>query len=92
VFFYCDIPPAEGCGGLTPVTLGTEVLKNLDPNVVEGFEKKQVRYWHCLPTEGNGYLPWQVSFRTKDRKVCSETMIKSNSCGSGMIMIIDKRK
>lgn len=69
VFFYCDIPAGEGCGGLTPVTLGTEVLKNLDSNVVEKFEEKQVRYWHCLPTEGNGYLPWQVSFRTKDRKV-----------------------
>jgi len=68
-FFYCSIPTGEGCNGLAPVTLSTEVLTKLDPNVVEKFKEKQVRYHNCRPNEGKRFLSWQRTLGTKDRKV-----------------------
>ncbi|XP_031572559.1 uncharacterized protein LOC116306607 isoform X2 [Actinia tenebrosa] len=68
IIFYCDMAPAPGCRGLTPISSNIEILQKLDTKVVQKFEEKQVRYMRTLPS-GEGYLPWQVTFGTDNRKV-----------------------
>ncbi|XP_031566579.1 uncharacterized protein LOC116301635 [Actinia tenebrosa] len=67
VIFYCDVAPEEGTGGLTPITKISEVMERLDPKLVQKCEEKKIRY-HRYLHNGKGYLPWQVTFRTDDRK------------------------
>ncbi|XP_064634331.1 uncharacterized protein LOC135492089 [Lineus longissimus] len=72
-FLYCEVAPSAGCGGECGVTDQREVLLKLDPEVVEKFKKKGVRYHRCLtnrdtPNPLHGYGSWQSSLRTDDRK------------------------
>ena len=62
--------PGEGCGGETPLVRNSELLANLDPDVVRKFDEKQVRYVRYLPDKSNEeYLNWQQVYQTDNREV-----------------------
>lgn len=65
LFFCCVVEP--GKGGQTPIADNRQILKKLDPSVVEEFTRKQVKYLRNLHG-GNGFgLSWQAAFQTTDR-------------------------
>jgi alpha-ketoglutarate-dependent taurine dioxygenase len=70
-FFFCVIPAAEG--GATPIYDGRQVLRMLDPEVVQQFDEKGLRYVRNF-SEGVD-VPWQEFFKTDDRseveRVCA---------------------
>ena len=77
LFFCCEIPPIEK--GNTLIADGRKLLQLLDPEVVDMFEKKKVRYIRNLHG-GSGLLgpSWQDTFETQDRDKVSEFCKKSN--------------
>jgi len=69
VFFFCLNEPADGCGGETPLVKNKELVSKLDPDVLQKFEEKQIRYVRYLPCEAPGlYLSWQRAFATDSKK------------------------
>lgn len=77
LFFCCVVEP--GRGGQTPVADNRQILKKLDPSVVEEFTRKQIKYLRNLHG-GTGFgLSWQAAFQTTDRaaveKYCREMLI-----------------
>jgi alpha-ketoglutarate-dependent taurine dioxygenase len=69
--FFCCITAAQ-IGGETPIADNREVLKDLDPEIVDEFRRKQVKYLRNLHS-GQGFgLPWQTAFQTTDRAVVEE--------------------
>ena len=65
IFFFCVKEPADGCGGETPLVKNSELLSALDPDIVQRFEEKQVRYARYLPDKSNGeYMNWQHVYQT----------------------------
>lgn len=63
LYFYCEQPAA--CGGETPIGSVREIMKRIDPSIIDRFEQKQILY---LRNYGDGFgLPWQVVFRTHDK-------------------------
>lgn len=74
LFFYCDLPPAEG--GRTPVTDDREIIRLIDPKIKEGFMKKKVMY---VRNYGEGVdLAWQQAFQTQDKSVVEEYCKKAH--------------
>ena len=68
--FFCVQEPGDGCGGETPLLRNSELLSKLDPEVVQKFEEKQVRYVRYFPDKNNKkFLNWQQVYQTDDRKV-----------------------
>lgn len=77
LFFCCIVEP--GKGGETPLADNRQILKKLDPSVVEEFTRKKVKYLRNLHG-GNGFgLSWQAAFQTTDRsaveKYCRDMLI-----------------
>jgi len=77
LFFCCVVEP--GKGGQTPIADNRQILKKLDPEIVEGFKQKKVKYLRNLHG-GNGFgLSWQAAFQTTDRSVveryCQDMLI-----------------
>ena len=67
LFFCCVLEP--GKGGETPIADNRQILKKLDPEIVEEFKEKKVKYLRNLHG-GNGFgLSWQAAFQTNDRSV-----------------------
>lgn len=63
LYFYCESP--SDTGGETPIGSTRDVMKRIDPSVIERFERKGILY---VRNYGDGFgLPWQVVFRTEDR-------------------------
>jgi alpha-ketoglutarate-dependent taurine dioxygenase len=77
LFFCCETPPNEK--GNTLIADGRKVLQLLNPEVVEMFQKKKVRYIRNLHG-GSGLLgpSWQDTFETQERNEVSEFCKKSN--------------
>ena len=73
VFFFCVNEPADGCGGETPLTKNDELISKLDPEVLQTFEQKQIRYVRYLHNKTLGdhlkWMTWQQTFRTEDKEV-----------------------
>ena len=70
MFFFCVNEPADDCGGETPLVKNSELISKLDPEVLQKFEEKQIRYVRYLPGKDPGaHLSWQSAFLTSDRKV-----------------------
>jgi alpha-ketoglutarate-dependent taurine dioxygenase len=64
LFFGCMIPPAEG--GETPLADSRRIYTRMDKDLLEEFERKQVRYIRNLHN-GEGMGPsWQQTFETED--------------------------
>lgn len=70
LFFCCIVAPSEG--GETPIADNRDVLRSLDPDVVDQFVQKKVRYLRNLH-DGQGFgLSWQAAFQTTDKAVVEE--------------------
>ncbi|XP_064648581.1 uncharacterized protein LOC135500845 [Lineus longissimus] len=71
-FLFAEVAPSPGCGGESGITDMRDVLRTLDPEVVEKFTKLGVRYHRCLPDRNNQDAPhrysyWQTSLLTDSR-------------------------
>jgi len=78
LFFCCVVEP--GKGGATPVADNRQILNRLDPEVVDEFTRKKIKYVRNLHGGGNGFgLSWQEAFQTSDKsaveKYCREMLI-----------------
>ena len=70
LFFCCIVEP--GKGGETPLADNRKILKNLDPEIVEEFRTKRIKYLRNLHG-GNGFgLSWQAAFQTNDKSVVED--------------------
>jgi alpha-ketoglutarate-dependent taurine dioxygenase len=67
LFFGCIIPPKKG--GETPLADSRKIYNRMNADLLEEFERKQVRYVRNLH-HGEGMGPsWQQTFQTDDPKV-----------------------
>lgn len=65
LFFCCVVEP--GKGGETPLADNRRILRKLDPEVVEEFRTRRIKYLRNLHG-GNGFgLSWQAAFQTTDK-------------------------
>lgn len=77
LFFGCIVAPQEK--GETPIADSRVILKSIDPDVVEEFTRKGVKYVRNLQG-GNGVGPsWQDTFETTDKAVVEQY---ATACGS----------
>ena len=81
VFFFCLNEPAEGCSGETPLAENSELLSKLDPDVLQKFEEKQIRYVRYLPYKSPGehfkWMTWQETFTTENKEVLKVSLVVS---------------
>jgi len=64
--FFCSVKTAKE-GGETPLADNREVMKSLDPRIVEEFQQKKVKYLRNLHG-GEGFgLSWQQAFQSSER-------------------------
>ncbi|MBV9109185.1 MAG: TauD/TfdA family dioxygenase [Gemmatimonadetes bacterium] len=75
IWFFCDIPAAEG--GQTPIADVRGVYRRLSPETRAKFEEKG---WRLVRNYGDGFgLTWQQSFHTEDpaevERYCREQAI-----------------
>jgi alpha-ketoglutarate-dependent taurine dioxygenase len=64
LFFFCLVPAARG--GATSIADSRRILAALDPELVEAFRRRRLRYIRNLsPVQGSGYS-WQDAFETGD--------------------------
>lgn len=77
LFFCCVTPPGEK--GNTLIADSRKMLQLLDPEIVEMFETRKVKYIRNLHG-GSGFFgpSWQETFETKDQDEVSEFCKKSN--------------
>ena len=67
LFFCCVVEP--GKGGETPLADNRKILKHLDPEIVDEFRTRRIKYLRNLHG-GNGFgLSWQAAFQTTDKSV-----------------------
>lgn len=67
LFFCCVVEP--GKGGETPLADNRKILQQLDPDIVEEFKTRRIKYLRNLHG-GNGFgLSWQAAFQTTDKSV-----------------------
>ena len=65
LYFCCVVEP--GRGGETPLADNRRILKRLDPEIVQEFRTKRIKYLRNLHG-GNGFgLSWQATFQTTDK-------------------------
>ncbi|XP_070568316.1 dapdiamide synthesis protein DdaC-like [Ptychodera flava] len=77
VFFFCDVAALPGHGGESVITDVREVVKKLDPEVVDKARKLGIRYCRHLPTRTpGGYTSWQEGFFTEDRADVEKYMVE----------------
>lgn len=69
ILFYCDVPPAPGCGGESGIADVREILKKLDKSVVEKFQDLGIWYhYHWSDRKQGLYKSWQDVFFTEEHK------------------------
>jgi hypothetical protein len=93
LFFGSIIPAATG--GETPLADSREIVKVMDPSILEEFESKQIRYVRNLHA-GEGLGPtWMDTFETDDRKVverhCDEIEIEYHWKNNGGLKLVHTR-
>lgn len=77
LFFFCVQEPADGCGGETPLVKSSDILSDLDPEVVRKFKEKGVKYARYLPDKSSSnYMTWQQQYYTNNREE-AETIARS---------------
>ena len=93
LFFGCIIPPATG--GETPLADSRKVYKNMNPALLEEFERKQVRYVRNLHNGDGMGSSWQQTFETEDPKEverhCGAMQIEYEWKDNGAIKLIHIR-
>lgn len=70
VFFACVVAPKEN--GETPIADSRALLREIGPDIVDEFSKKQVQYLRRLPSFTNDGYSWQEAFETDSRQVVEE--------------------
>ena len=70
LYFCCITAPNEG--GETPIADSRQILKNLNPKIVEKFTVKQVKYIRNLHSGDGMGVSWQDSYKTSDRSLVEE--------------------
>jgi len=84
---FCCIQPAEE-GGETPLADSRQVLRDIDPELVEKFRAKGVKYRRNL-SRGLG-MPWTEVFQTEDRKevahICKKNGIDFQFNGDDVVI------
>lgn len=93
LFFGSIIPAATG--GETPLADSREIVKVMDPSILEEFESKKIRYVRNLHA-GEGLGPtWMDTFETDDRKVverhCDEIEIEYHWKDNGGLKLVHTR-
>ncbi|GAA0890328.1 TauD/TfdA family dioxygenase [Fulvivirga kasyanovii] len=74
ICFYSNVPPAEG--GETPIADVRKVLGSINPEVVDKFERKGVKYVrNIMPGVG---MSWKEVYQVEDK---SELIKILNECG-----------
>ena len=57
-------------GGESPVTFNSDVINDLDPEIVDSITKRKIRYMRNITDEKNSdYITWQATFETKSKEV-----------------------
>ncbi len=68
LWFYCVQPAPQG--GRTPIADTRNILRRIDPEIVDRFIEKKILY---VRNYGDGLgLPWQEVFQTSDRSTVEE--------------------
>jgi hypothetical protein len=67
LFFYCVTPASAG--GETPLADSREILRRLDPQIVERFKARGLRYERLLEDGPGNEYSWQAAFETRDRSM-----------------------
>jgi len=67
LFFYCVTPASAG--GETPLADSREILRRLDPQIVERFKARGLRYERLLEDGSGNEYSWQAAFETRDRSM-----------------------
>ena len=78
IVMFCLKEPDSFCGGETVLLKSKDLTATLDPNVIQKFETKKVRYQAFLPnknTEAGLQKSWQDRFWLDDPKVCLKVLI-----------------
>lgn len=70
LYFCCITAPKEG--GETPIADSRQILKSLNPKIVEKFTLKQVKYIRNLHNGDGMGVSWQDSFKTSDKSLVEE--------------------
>ncbi|MEG4484232.1 TauD/TfdA family dioxygenase [Microcoleus sp. D2_18a_B4] len=70
LYFCCITAPKDG--GETPIADSRQILKSLNPKIVEKFTLKQVKYIRNLPSSNGMGVSWQDSFKTSDKSLVEE--------------------
>ncbi|MEH2165186.1 MAG: TauD/TfdA family dioxygenase [Nostoc sp.] len=70
LYFCCITAPKEG--GETPIADSRQILKSLNPKLVEKFTIKQVKYIRNLHSGDGVGVSWQDSFKTSDSSLVEE--------------------
>lgn len=70
LYFCCITAPHEG--GETPIADSRQILKSLNPKLVEKFTLKQVKYIRNLHSGDGMGVSWQDSFKTSDKSLVEE--------------------
>lgn len=65
IAFYCEVPPEVG--GATPLADCRQVLRALDPELVERFRARRIRYVQNLHAGVGLGRSWRETFETADR-------------------------
>jgi alpha-ketoglutarate-dependent taurine dioxygenase len=86
-FFFCVTAAQEG--GITPLLDGRDVYRELDPAIVEEFERKGLRYVRNFSPGID--VPWQDFFGTSDRaeveRSCRESGMSCEWTGDDSLRI-----
>ncbi|XP_077864781.1 dapdiamide synthesis protein DdaC-like [Saccoglossus kowalevskii] len=79
IFFYCEIPPGEGCGGETVITDVRKILPRVDNHIVDKVREHGIQYVRHLPSKSpGGYTSWQEAFFTENKADIERFMEKRN--------------
>ncbi|HVF30903.1 MAG TPA: TauD/TfdA family dioxygenase [Pyrinomonadaceae bacterium] len=93
LFFFCVTPAAEG--GETPIGDSRSILGKIDPDVVERFQTKGIRYERVLEDAAASAYSWQAAFETADRatveKYCGARDITFNWHNDGSLFLSEVR-
>jgi alpha-ketoglutarate-dependent taurine dioxygenase len=93
LFFYCVTPPQ--IGGETPLGDSRRILQTIDPEIVERFSSRQIRYDRFLENDATSEYSWQAAFETEDRKLvddyCKQRGIETEWNDDGSLRLTEIR-
>lgn len=66
LYFFCVVAPE--IGGATTVGDSRRILRAIDPQIVDEFKRKKIRYDRNLSGEAGSGYSWQDAFETDDKR------------------------